>query len=949
MGDKPEGGMGALGVVPEAEEAYEEPDLQGAAAEAAAPAGALAENANEGSEGSEGSSEGEESEEEEEEEDEEEEMDVNDPIVINELAEWLSILDPAERKRIFNEIMKDIKDLGPIVKAMLLLDSSKSSSTAPAAAPAAPETLSKTSLRIILEFYVYHKLSPFTQDVWNWLSHKKTPLDKVKPELFARFLLETRTLVGNRNVTLLQALPNDTVFDFLFQYDVDYFYFTIPDAADRMHYKNSIFFQFFRRIFLRGNKKEKDEMIFLLSSTENDFILNRVFLLTIRYFLYESIQYGEESEQFVMMKKIIENLLIPKREHFHFEPGTILADQGFPENPNFFFFCMTLPEDSSSTIPILELIPILTIFFKGGKTISAERIEILLQALLEKKETFTPMHEVVFETLRHGVWKGADQTTLHTLDLLLRDPYEMSMCPVCLGIVRRESGCQYMSHNCTVSSPFFHRELYENSKDEKGNITWCTYCSRICFSEYYMQNLGDGAQRQMMRHFHFKLDDPFEEKQRAVVNAAHDPFSPDCIAAGGGGIVEKFDRLLMRRNMMYDFQKSIDKVLFSAVQVSIIENCWIASLQFNGNEGGKFENEVAAREALQTKLDEILQTSIAIFLADETFHPGLPLAEREKQALRAAQLKPVSDEELRELKEIFSEVQGIANVEFPPENPNIHMGQTRAEELLRQRYESIDLRRPRLAENAKGADGVDPLAPVKVENEVENPEACSFCTSTNKPRLWKFHHRKNLGAASAAAASEETRSRGERVFHKEMLCDQCIRGAIEASLDALKVGEAQDFGQCPFRCGALLWPEELLPMIHPYFPIPADEGQDAQGGAAAIPPDTRPTLDEAFVNKYKKEFDTFFKAKRGGKRVIRGGGPSRQLKKPRSFTRRLSQKNISTFPSTPTLFFLDNDPSLQCASSPPRQGEARRQSRRKLQGGSKKNKKTRRRRRRRQL
>jgi hypothetical protein len=542
---------------------------------------------------------------------------------------------------------------------------------------------------------------------------------------------------------------------------------------------------------------------------------------------------------------------------------------------------------------------------------------------------------LVAHILKTGLWRGHDLEALSQLNEILKSPFQVSMCPICLGVVPRSAGCMYMTHNCKAASPFYSTRLYEKYRDAKGNITWCNFCSRICFTEYYMADPGDGVLREMMRHFHMALvPDNAPRPGAAIPGAAGmaDPFSVDCVQLGGGGLPEKLVRLVARREAAERFQSDsyVAQRAFSDVQDAIIGTCWNAPLD---------GEERPAVDAFMQRIFQMLQPRIDALLADPAFFPGFPEDRRRVTAYQRAGETAFSEEELASLLEYWASIANLPDALFPPQNIRLRQQEAYLGEAAINALRNLNVPRPRLPENAPvaaavaagpgagaaalpAAPPVDPLAPILVPVPQPPPPPppppapgqpaplileCKTCFYDTKPRLWRFSHRLTL--PPAAPDQPPQYGRGALHVHPEtdMICDQCIRTAIRARLEVAGQGIG-DLGKCIQGCGAVLWPEELQPMINPPYVAPVDG-------------DVRPVLDQAFVDQYRRAFNLAMN--RG---LLQGGAAKtrRQQRKKRAVQRGGARSHRTTLrnsmktmgknePRLSPIFFLDDDTTLHCA------------------------------------
>ena len=186
------------------------------------------------------------------------------------------------------------------------------------------------------------------------------------------------------------------------------------------------------------------------------------------------------------------------------------------------------------------------------------------------------------------IWRGFSRSDISMLNSIFEtepapgqtrsDAENVSCCPVCFKIVpvgraapqtvSRATGCMYMlDHNCSTLGGYYHKRLYDKYKNERGEITWCTICGRIC-------------QRTPHRHYQLEL----ASKPKAATIEAFDhtanPFGgeADCIKYGGGGLKEKLMRYRRMREYALDLQDEIGKIKFDEAIDQLIEETWNAPL-----------------------------------------------------------------------------------------------------------------------------------------------------------------------------------------------------------------------------------------------------------------------------------------------------------------------------------------------------------------------------------
>ena len=189
------------------------------------------------------------------------------------------------------------------------------------------------------------------------------------------------------------------------------------------------------------------------------------------------------------------------------------------------------------------------------------------------------------------IWRGFSRSDISILNSIFEtepapgqarsDAENVSCCPICFKIVpvgraapqtvSRATGCMYMlDHNCSTLGGYYHKELYNKYKNERGEITWCTICGRIC---------------QRTPHRHYKLELASKPKAATIEAYDHtaDPFGgeADCIKYGGGGLKEKLMRYRRMREYALDLQDKIGKITFDEAIDQLIEETWNAPLMLS--------------------------------------------------------------------------------------------------------------------------------------------------------------------------------------------------------------------------------------------------------------------------------------------------------------------------------------------------------------------------------
>ena len=172
-----------------------------------------------------------------------------------------------------------------------------------------------------------------------------------------------------------------------------------------------------------------------------------------------------------------------------------------------------------------------------------------------------------------SMWKGMTQSDIKRLnDIFGENATNFSSCPVCLAYVMRQDGCIYMYHNCSQGG-YYHKHLYKMYKSERGNISWCTICGRICDD-----------------HRHYKLGAAGGEKPK--LHSGIDPFAKNaCTVGGGGGLDEKLARVRRLREYALELDDEIDKRPRNDVMNDLVEEVWNAPLRSKKDVIDKIKKE----------------------------------------------------------------------------------------------------------------------------------------------------------------------------------------------------------------------------------------------------------------------------------------------------------------------------------------------------------------------
>ena len=153
----------------------------------------------------------------------------------------------------------------------------------------------------------------------------------------------------------------------------------------------------------------------------------------------------------------------------------------------------------------------------------------------------------------------------------------ISTCPICLSYANRTDGCMYMSHDCKLITPYYHKELYDKYSyipyNGKKEVQWCTVCGRITDD-----------------HKHFNLLRTTDPKPNPNSLEKFNIYGNDCIGRGGGGLPEKLNRISTYRIILLSLQDQIGKITKFEAYKLIIEAVWNAPLDYdNPNTNNKPE------------------------------------------------------------------------------------------------------------------------------------------------------------------------------------------------------------------------------------------------------------------------------------------------------------------------------------------------------------------------
>jgi hypothetical protein len=171
-------------------------------------------------------------------------------------------------------------------------------------------------------------------------------------------------------------------------------------------------------------------------------------------------------------------------------------------------------------------------------------------------------------------WKGFSRGDAERFETLFeteapagqRAPAEnFSCCPICLKYVQRESGCMYMTHNCSASGRY-HPELYRKYRGFAGTVEWCSICGRI----------SNGS------HAHYAVG-PWDGPKPEILFGGG-PFDQDCrTTSRGGGIPEKFMRARAIREEGARLNALVDQITEQEAFMRLVEAAWNAPATQSAN------------------------------------------------------------------------------------------------------------------------------------------------------------------------------------------------------------------------------------------------------------------------------------------------------------------------------------------------------------------------------
>jgi len=202
---------------------------------------------------------------------------------------------------------------------------------------------------------------------------------------------------------------------------------------------------------------------------------------------------------------------------------------------------------------------------KGREIGVSEKCEFIMTLLGPDKEEEKEM------------WKGTTKTDVDKFDIFFEQPFDWSVCPVCLSFVERKDGCLFMSHICKKDSEYYNEALF-NKYSYRGHlgenmIEWCTACGRVSKS-----------------HKHYKLASYNEEKpefakikeniEQALLRGTAAYFdNKNCQDFGGGGLEEKVARFRRLREYSLELNDDIGKKTHQEAMNELIQEVWNAPLQ----------------------------------------------------------------------------------------------------------------------------------------------------------------------------------------------------------------------------------------------------------------------------------------------------------------------------------------------------------------------------------
>jgi ankyrin repeat protein len=186
-------------------------------------------------------------------------------------------------------------------------------------------------------------------------------------------------------------------------------------------------------------------------------------------------------------------------------------------------------------------------------------------------------------------WEGYSKVTIQTFDILLdtdapvgeRSPADnFSACPICLDFVERKEACMIMKHDCSKKvDGLYHRRLYDMYKNDRGEISWCTLCGRICSG-----------------HKHYTISNSAVMPTVLSTVITRDLVygsDAECKALGGGGLAEKLARVRRMREYALELNGQIGRITKMEAHNRLVEETWDAPMQDYGSRVAKIRTDKA--------------------------------------------------------------------------------------------------------------------------------------------------------------------------------------------------------------------------------------------------------------------------------------------------------------------------------------------------------------------
>ncbi len=198
---------------------------------------------------------------------------------------------------------------------------------------------------------------------------------------------------------------------------------------------------------------------------------------------------------------------------------------------------------------------------KSGKiplSIATGEVKSILAKTTEKWAGFTKTDMQFFNEIFQQVSTNGLRGTLE----------DVSFCPCCLSLNRREYGCNYIPKHVCVKGDR-HERLYNLYKTVyysiKGSIVWCSICGRI----------SDPAAGNVLNfEKHYTLSDGTETQRVEMVPNVGNIFANDCRPFGGGGVQEKLRRFYWLIRKAAELQPLVGKIQFQEAKAQLVEACW---------------------------------------------------------------------------------------------------------------------------------------------------------------------------------------------------------------------------------------------------------------------------------------------------------------------------------------------------------------------------------------